>query len=161
MPSIFSHRPFYITTAAVTVLISIDHRELTPLSGNSEGILPILDLRCFSHRPKEFYSLDTPSIPCTLARSDFSFAAVTIHCPLAFLTLWHFESVQECKVCMGVITKIYADTAALSAFSALLNSKMRIMRIMQVFFFSSPQSSNNPVQSYIYTPVLNQTKIRR
>lgn len=140
------------------MLISIDHRELTPLSGNSEGILPILDLRCFSHRPKDFYSLDAPCIPCTLARSDFfSRCRYDTLPPLAFLTLWHFESVQECKVCMGVITEIYSDTPTLSALSALSNSKMRIM---QMFFFSSPQSSNKPVQSYIYTPVLNQTKIR-
>ena len=32
---------------------------------------------------------------------------------------------------MGVITEIYADTAALSALS---NSKMRIMQVMQMFF---------------------------
>ena len=55
-----------------------------------------------------------------------------------------------------VIAEIYADTAALSAFSALSNSKMRIMQVMQMFFlFIAP---NNPVQPYIYTPILNQTK---
>ena len=25
--------------------------------------------------------------------------------PVAFLTLWHFQSVSECKVCNGVILK--------------------------------------------------------
>ena len=36
-----------------------------------------------------------------------------------------------------VITEINADTAALSAFSALSNSKMRIMQVMQMFFLTA------------------------
>lgn len=88
----------------------------------------------FSHCHPIIFPLLAPCIPCTLARSDFSFAAVPKHYPLALLTLWHFENVQECKECMVVITEINADTAALSAFSALSNSKMRIMQVMQMFF---------------------------
>lgn len=55
------------------------------------------------------FTLFIPCIPCTLARSDFSFAILTIHYPLAFLTFWHFESVQECKVCMGIITEFTSN----------------------------------------------------
>ena len=162
LPSFFSHRPSYITTATVTVLILIDHRELTPLSGNSEGILPILDLRCFFSSPKRNLFVGYPVHSLHSCTVWFFLSLPLRHItPLAFLTLWHFESVQECKVCMGVITEIYADTAALSAFSAPSNFKMRIMQVMQMFFFSSPQPPINSAQSYIYTPILNQTKIGR
>jgi len=138
LPSIFSHRPSYIITATVTVLLSIDHRELTPpfeLLGRYLAQYWIYDV--FSHRQNDFYSLATPCIPCTLARSDFFLSLRYDTLPPGIFDTLALWSVQECKECMGVITEIYADTAALSAFSALSalsNSKMRIMQVMQMFF---------------------------
>lgn len=135
LPSIFSHRPSYIITATVTVLLSIDHRELTPpfeLLGRYLAQYWIYDV--FSHRQNDFYSLATPCIPCTLARSDFFLSL-----PLRHITPWHFWhfGIMKCARVQGVHGGNYwnyADTAALSAFSALSNSKMRIMQVMQMFF---------------------------
>lgn len=77
--------------------------------------------------------------------------------PLAFLTLWHFESVQKCKVCMGVISELYIDlhgcTFCIFKFQNADNAGNA-----GGFFFSLPQSPVNPVQPYIYAPILNQTK---
>lgn len=48
--------------------------------------------------------------------------------PVAFLTLWHFQSVQECKVCNGIIPKkMLTDTAILSAFYGRKNEKCKTL----------------------------------
>lgn len=136
----------------------------TPFEQLGRYLAPILDLQCFFSSPKRFlYVGYSRAFLALLHGLIFLSLPLRLITPLAFLALWHFESVQECKECMRVITEIYADTAALSAFSAFSNSKMRIMQVMQMFFFSSPQSLNNSVQSYIYTPLteLNQnTKMK-
>lgn len=133
---LFLSSPIFITMITVTVMTTIDRRELPPpLSSYSEGILPQYWIYDFSYRSNDFYSLDTPLHSlhsCTVWFFFFRCRYDTLP-PGIFdtLALW---SVQECKECKGVITEIYADTAALSAFSALSNSKMRIMQVMQMFF---------------------------
>lgn len=76
-----------------------------PFRDTEKVSCPDIVFTIFSHCHNIIYPLLTPCIPCTLARCDFSFAVITIHYLLAFLTFWHFESVQECKVCMGRIAE--------------------------------------------------------
>ena len=135
LPSILSHRPSYIITATVTVLLSMTVGSWHPLSSYSEGILPL----------NIGFTIFLTAQTIFIRWIPIAFLAL-LHCLIIFfrcrhdtlppgifdtLALW---SVQECKECMGVITEIYADTAALSAFSALSNSKMRIMQKVQMFF---------------------------
>lgn len=88
-------------------MIATDHREgITPLSSISEGILPqyritmffLIAPVSFSHYlPRAFLALLHNLIFLSLPLRNNSL--------MAFLTFWHFESVQKCKVCMGVISE--------------------------------------------------------
>ena len=95
---------------------------------------PILDLWCFFSPPKRLLFVGYPVHSLHSCTVCFFFRCRYDTLPPGIFDTLALWSVQECKECMGVITEIYADTAVLSAFSALSNSKMRIMQVMQMFF---------------------------
>ena len=85
--------------------------------------------------------------------------------PVAFLTLWHFQSVQECKACKGIIPeKCWLTPPHFLHFLHFGGRKCRKWRkckwISSFFLFTAPYSLGLG-QPYIYTPALNQTKIRK
>lgn len=139
----------------VIIMTSIDRRErITPFGILGRYLAQYRIYDVFSHCPHIIFPLLTLCIPCILARSDFFFCCCSETLPLALLTLWHFECVQECKVCMGVIIEIWLTPLHFLHFLHFGVLKMRIMQKMRVIplIFLFAATFNLGSFSIIYAP---------
>ena len=90
-----------------------DQREVMqpPFEGLRRYLAQLSDLAFFSLSSYDFFSM-IPMHFCTMGEVNFikgyGFSATVVFqdYSVAFLALWHFQGVQECKVCMGLSLKI-------------------------------------------------------